>query len=169
MVDRTLAPVARSLVDGAAADARGLRAMAETDAGAALETARSHAAQILADARAEGVRLASRLAAQQLVGTRRAARQTVLEARRDVYEDLRRSAVDALVKMATAPEGRWLEARIAELARAPLGPAASVRRVGADGLTAVAELGARRATLGPEGLVDLVLGSMAAEVEGLWA
>lgn len=167
-VPGALAPVAEGLLGAAAAGARRTRAAADADVDAEIASARAKAAHLVAEARAEGERAAARIAASQLTAARQGAREAVLAARRQTYENLRRDAVDALVRAASTARAAWLGQRLAELAAERLGPAARVSRTGRGGLTAVAESGNRRAVIGPEELVDEVLATMGTQIEDLW-
>lgn len=169
VVEAALAPVADAILVAARARAARERAAAEQEASAELANARSDAERLLADARAEGARAAAELAASELVTARRESREALLAARRLAYETLRRAAVESLERRASTPEGRRLAERTAALVRERVGVPATAPETVPDSLVALAELGNRRAELGPAALVDWALGSLAAEVERLWA
>jgi hypothetical protein len=163
-----LAPVARALLAAAEARARAEHAAADEDVRAELGRAHADAERLLAEAREEGRRAGGHVAAALLVVARREARSTVLAARRRAYETLEHSAVEALVERAGTDEGRQLAQRMEELVRDRIGGSAPRPSAGTGGLVTVAELGNRRASLGPSDLVDLALASMADQIETLW-
>lgn len=168
-IEASLVPVARAIGTAAQARAEEVLSSAEANAHAELASARAQAEHILVEARAEGVEAAERVVAAQLAAARREALEIILAARRAAYEALRSAAIAALVQRGETPEGRRLSDRLVALVHDRVGPSASVRRVGPGGLDAVAELGNRRATLGPSALVDQAFESLTDEIEALWA
>jgi len=167
-LEAALAPVVDALIASADARARDERAAAQADAHAELARARAEAAGLLGEARTDGALAADHTVAVQLAEARRAARETILSARRDAYETLRRRTVEALELHTATPAGRWLGERVAALVRDRVGAAATVHRAGPGQLAAVAESGHWRAALGPAELVDQALESLATEIVALW-
>jgi len=168
-MEAALVPVVDALLATARARAVTQRAEADEDARTELAEHRAAAERLVAEARADGTRAAQQRAAAQLATARRQAEEMILAARRRAYETLRREAVEALVRQGGTAEGRLLGRRLVALVQDRVGASMPVHQVGPGGLTAVAESGNRRATLGPPALVDQVLGSLADEIEALWA
>jgi len=167
--EAALAPVVSALLASAQARARAILADGEEDARAELSRARAEADHLLAEAAAGGAEAAARTAAVQLATARRQARGMILVARRRAYDALRTGAIETLARQATTPEGRRLADHLVTLVSDRVGASASVRRVGSDSLTALAEGDNRRAVLGPAALVDQALMALADEIESLWA
>jgi len=129
----------------------------------------AEATQLVAQARSDGQDSASReLVADERL-TRRRARETVLAARRDLYERVRREAVESLLARQGSDEYARLIGALQSRATEQLG--AEVRcsepPSGQGGLIAEAE--GRRVTYSLDALVDDELRRRGIEIESLWA
>jgi len=164
-----LAAVADALAKDAGRRAETARAAAERDARAELARANDVAQRMLAEARADGTRAASQQAELDLAAATRQARGTVLATRRTAYHAVRRRALELLEQRADSPAGRQLGDLLEHLARARIGPSATVRRTGPGSLGVVATSENRRAVIGPAELVDATLRALADEVATLWS
>jgi len=164
-----LASVADALAADAGQHAETVRSAAERDARAELARANDVAQRMLAEARADGTRAASQQAELDLAAATRQARGTVLAAQRTAYDAVRRRALELLEQRAGSPAGRQLGVLLEHLARARIGPPATVHRTGPGSLGVVATSGNRRAVIGPAELVDAALDALADEVAALWS
>ena len=149
-----------------AAKARHERALADAD---------RRAADLVDEARAQGVLDAEVAGAARLAAARRQGRDVVLRARSEVYDEVRRAAIDSLCRVAESPDAAHLAERLATGALSRLAGArretagGTPRVVRGSGMTVEVADGRRRVAVDAEGLVDEVLQAMAGEVEQLWA
>ena len=159
-IDSTeLAPVRRSLLELARRDAARTLALADAEAAAVLRRADHEVERLGQAARAEAAEDAAQLLAREKARQAREARATELQARGAAYEALvrrTRAAVRALVREP------GMRDRLVELARADLGPFASVRD---DEAGVVAELDGRRVVFAVDALADEAVAGLLSERE----
>jgi vacuolar-type H+-ATPase subunit E/Vma4 len=160
-----LAPVREALLAAARADAAALLADADADAAAAAETARGQAAALLAAARAESAADVETALAGERAAARRRARTTVLEARRDVFGEIRNASRAAVRTLRDEPEYARLRDALAAAARAELGAAASMVEHESGGLVAAA--GGRHLDYSLDGFADRAADALGAELDRL--
>ncbi|HEV7187335.1 MAG TPA: V-type ATP synthase subunit E family protein [Blastococcus sp.] len=161
-----LAPVREGLLAQARADADATLAAADADAAVVVATAREQAATILDEARTRGERDAAVLEARERARGRREARSAVLQAQRDAYEELRRTARAAARQLRADPRYPDLVAALTERARVELGPGATVHEHPDGGVVAAAA--GRRLDGSLEALADRALTGLGPDVQGLW-
>jgi vacuolar-type H+-ATPase subunit E/Vma4 len=131
-----LAPVRDSLLAAARAEADRRVARAREEAAVAVERAREEAGRVLEQARADGERDAATLAEATRTRARRKARATVLHAQRDVHDELRRRAEEAVSSLRDDPAYPALLDRLAARAHAVVGPDAEVAEAPEGGVVA---------------------------------
>jgi hypothetical protein len=156
-----LAPLRTALIELSRADAARMLAAADEDAADTLARADGEIRQLTAAARKQAADDAAELLARQQSRRDRAARAVELRARRAAYDELVRRAhleADGLARE------RAVHDRLADLARAALGPEASVRDDGDGGV--VAELAGRRVEYSLRALADEAVAALLAEQEG---
>lgn len=149
----TLEVARESLLADARAAAARVRAAGEAEADEAVAQARRHAAELVPAAREQGAEEGRLQAAADEAGARVRARGQVLAARREAYDELRRAAREAVLRLRDEPEYDDLLARLAEQARRDLGTSADVE-------VDPPEVGGVRATAGSR-LVDYTLPTLA--------
>ncbi|QBJ96274.1 hypothetical protein ERC79_10070 [Rhodococcus sp. ABRD24] len=161
-----LAPVRKALLDRARADAARIRGAADADAAALEARARTEADGLLAAARTQGEADAETVLAAERSRARRRSRTIVLEARREVYEDLHdriREAVTALRGDAVYPA---LLEQLAAQARAALGPDATITEDPGGGV--VGQVRGRRAVCTLDALADARFDALGVRLTRLW-
>jgi vacuolar-type H+-ATPase subunit E/Vma4 len=163
-----LDPVREALLAQTRAEAEGLVSQARARAAAQVAQAEEEAGALIARARAEGEAAAELQAAAELADARRRARTLVLEAKRDVYEDLRREAQAAAQRLRGEPGYEELVGRLAILVRERLGPDFEVE-LDPPGGGIVARAGNRRLDCSLPALVERCLAQHAVELERLWS
>lgn len=170
-----LAPVVAHVLQTAARRSEAIVSMARARQEQALDEATRRAADMVGQARVQGGLVADQAGAAQLALARRQAREVVLRARGEIYEELRRAAVDALSRAgAGADAGRLVERlagdAVAQLARSQgTGGGVASPIVRKAGMTVEVVDGRRRVAVDEVSLVDEVLQAMGDEVEQLWA
>jgi tRNA(Ile2) C34 agmatinyltransferase TiaS len=133
------------------------------------------AADMVGQARVQGGLVADQAGAAQLALARRQARELVLKARGEIYEAVRRAAVDALSHAGAGADAGLLVERLAGDAVAQLARSRGARGAVASpivrkaGMTVEVVDGRRRVAVDEVSLVDEVLQAMGDEVEQLWA
>ncbi|MDI9914449.1 hypothetical protein [Rhodococcus sp. IEGM 1379] len=161
-----LGPVRAELLANARRDADRLVKQARSDAAATLALAQMQADDSRAEARARGEADAEEILGAERGRARREARSIVLNAQREVEEDLRtrvRAAVVALIDDIDYPNMRAvLDRRAREL----LGPDATVLEHFSGGV--VAQTRGHRAVLSLEALADYAVERLDARIAGLW-
>ncbi|MFB8181936.1 hypothetical protein ACFC8N_39120 [Streptomyces sp. NPDC055966] len=160
-----LDPVRAQLLRAARASADAVRDRARAEADETLRTARATAEQVLARARELGEGDGAAAAERERVRAVREAWAVELASRAEVYAELRAS-VRAGVRRALA-EDAVPQARLAETARAVVGPHAQVSVAAGGGVTA--EVPGRRVDLSADALADRALDRLGARAESLWA
>jgi len=168
-LESELAPVVAALWVSARSRANAISEASEQGAAAELARAGAEAERILRQARLDGTAAADQTAAILIANARRQAHEVVLLARTAAYQALRTRTLDALQEQASTPEGRRLAELLEALVRRRVGATTLARPGGAGGLSAAAERDNRRASIGPEQLLDRALQALAGEVESLWA
>lgn len=125
-------------------------------------------AEIVASARAAGEVDARLEAARSLAAARRRARSLTLAARLELYEALRREALEAAAVLRTEPSYPRLLERLEQAARTDLGADAVVER-DAGGIGGIlAHAGGRLVDYSLPALVDRCIETLGARVEELW-
>lgn len=164
----SLEAVAERLLAEADEQVLAIRHAAESECAEILAAARAEASRALALARNEGEVNARRAGEQILAVARSDARSRVLAARRNVYDTLRRSAVEEVRQRASGGRCAVLEEQIRTTLEARLGAGAAIE----GGLSAttgiVAHVGRRRAAIDAATLVDASIRAMAARIEAVW-
>jgi len=161
-----LDPVRRALLDDARRDVDAMLAQADTEAAAIREDAGARAREIRESAVSLGEDDAAATLRAERTRARRRARQLLLGAQRDMYDELRRAALERAALLRQEPGySRAIEGLTAR-ARDDLGPDAAVTDHPSGGV--VAEANGRHVSFTVESLVDEALGSLGADLEGLW-
>ncbi|HLF69256.1 MAG TPA: hypothetical protein VI503_07890 [Gaiellaceae bacterium] len=164
----SLDPVRGALLAEAEAEAGYVVGQARQRAAAQLAQAAEEKAVLVERARAEGEAAAELEAEAELTRARRNARTSVLEARRAVYDDVRRQAYAAAELLRTERRYVTLLDRLAEVVRAELGARAEIERDPPAG-GVIGRLGNRRVVQTLPVLVERCLAAHSEEVERLWA
>lgn len=145
----SLAPVREALLALARRDAQSVVAEADAEASATLAEAARQAEQTRADARLEAATDAAALLAAERARINRESRALELRARRAAYDELVRSAREAVRALSDSPGVRD---RLAALAREELGPTATIRPSPDGGV--IAQAGGRRVSYSLGALAD---------------
>ena len=164
----SLDPVREALLAQAEAEAEHLVSQAEDRAAVQVAQAEEQKAALVRRARAEGEAAAELEAASELTHARRQARTLVLEAKREVYDDVRREAQAAVQRLRSEPRYEELLERLAARAREDLGPEAELELDPPDG-GVIGRVGNRRVDHTLPALVERCLTEHAGELERLWA
>lgn len=159
---QSLEPLRRALLAGASAEADRLRGDAQREGAHAVAQARAEADALLEAARARGESDGAELLAAEQTAAHRAARAAVLLAQHTAYEELRRSALEAVRELLQEPERRRL---LGALLRDRLGGLATVSDTADGGLSAQAPDG-RSIDSSVSALVDSALAGLS--LEQLW-
>jgi len=159
-----LAPVRAALLARARRDAQRLLTAAVEDAAAVLDAAGDEVLRIRDQAHAEATEYVASVLASQRARARREARTIVLRAQRAAYDQLLRRAREAVRQLRDDPGYPALLDRLAAMARAELGPDATVREHAHGGV--VAEAGGRRISFTLPALADRALAELLASREG---
>lgn len=163
----TLQPVRAELLSRAAADADRVIAEARQEAARILEQGHDKARQLTEKARATGEAAGFALAAEQQAALRRALRRDVLAAKDNGYQQWRRHAREAVLRLRDEPEyPRWCET-LRGAAAGVLGDGAEVTDHPDGGV--VAQLGCRRVDLSLPAIADRALDEIAADIDELWS
>ena len=163
-----LEPLRDALLGDARAKVAAELATADERAAAQRAAAEREGAELAERARAEGAAAAELEAAAEHASTRRGARTLVLAARNDVYEEVRRRAVEGAEALRGKPDYSALLERLAAAAREQLGPEAEVEVDPAAG-GVVATVRGRRVDYTLHALTDRCLDLLGARLEQLWA
>jgi vacuolar-type H+-ATPase subunit E/Vma4 len=164
-----LAPVVGALRAEAQAQATAILTAADAAAREATTHAQTQATAVLAQARTDGEAAAERTANIALGATRRDARGVVLAAQRRVHDAVRAGTLAELARRWTTSEAAALAGRLADIARARLGPTATIRSVHDARIGVVADAGNRHLELTTELLVDRALSEFGPRINALWA
>jgi vacuolar-type H+-ATPase subunit E/Vma4 len=121
-----LAPVRARVRSDASAAAERVLASARAQSAATLTRARRDAGNVVEQAAAEGRAAAAELAAAELGRGRERAQLTVLSARREAYDELRRRVRAAAGSLPGTPGYDQLATRLADMAARAAGPGATV-------------------------------------------
>ncbi len=160
-----LAPVRAALLARAQSDAARMLAEADADAAGTLAEAHTEARELRARARAEGEADAEAVASATRARARREARATVLKARSDAFHELRSQVMAAVPSLVHDQAYPALQDRLADRARAALGPDARITADPAGGV--VARSGHRRAAFTLTALAERVIDQL--DLDGLWS
>ncbi|HSL66337.1 MAG TPA: V-type ATP synthase subunit E family protein [Gaiellaceae bacterium] len=162
-----LGPVREALLAEARADAARLLADADERAEATLAAADAEAEALVRAAREEGAAAADIDGAYDRAQAHRVARRLVLEARRELHDELRRTARARVEALREAPEYEALLARLAAAARRQLGEAAQIELDPGGGLRASS--GGRSVDYTLDAVVTRALDALGTRTEALWS
>lgn len=164
----SLDPVREALLAQAEAEAERVVGQAEDRAAAQVAQAEEQKAALVLRARAEGEAAAELEAASELTQARRTARTLILEAKRAVYDDVRRESQAAVQRLRSEPRYVELVERLAARAREELGPEVELELDLPDG-GIIGRVENRRVDHTLPTLVERCLAEHACELERLWA
>lgn len=133
-----------------------------------LAEAKRRGAEIVASARAAGEIDARREAARIVGAARRRARSTTLAARLELYEGLRRRALEAAAELRTKPSYAGILERLERAARSDLGASAVVELDAGEAGGVVARAGSKLVDYSLSALVDRCIETLGERVEELW-
>ena len=163
----TLQPVRAELLSRAAADADRVIADARQEAARIIEQGRDKARQLTEKARATGEAAGASAAAEQEATLRRALRREVLAAKGNAYQQWRRRAREAVLRLRDEPDyPRWCQV-LRGAAAAVLGDGAEVTDHPDGGV--MAQVGSRRLDLSLPAIADRALDEIAADTDELWS
>lgn len=163
----TLQPVRAELLNRAAADGDRVIADARREAAAIIERGREQARQLTEKASVTGEAAGASAAAEQQAALQRGLRREVLAAKDDAYQQWRRRAREAVLRLRDEPDyPRWCRA-LRDAAAVALGDGAEVTEHPEGGV--VAQLGSRRLDLSLPAIADRALDETAADVDELWS
>lgn len=162
-----LAPVREALLAAARHHAADLVAAAEREAEETVERARQEADAARAEARAQGAADAESVLVWARTRSRREARGTVLAARQEAYQELRRRVRAQVTGLRDHPGYPALLHRLEAQAREALGPDARVEEAPEGGVLATSATRRFERTL-PD-LAEEALASLEAELAELWS
>jgi vacuolar-type H+-ATPase subunit E/Vma4 len=162
-----LAPVREALLKQARDEADRVQQDAEAAADAVTARAAAEAEQLLAEARRQGAADAALLASLEGSRARRHARASLLAAQREVYEQLRRQAQEAVLRLREEPDYPRLRAELVRQAQAALGPEVVVTDHPQGGV--LAQAGGRHVDLSLPALADRAVAGLGGRLERLWA
>jgi vacuolar-type H+-ATPase subunit E/Vma4 len=165
--DIGLDPVRGALLAEARQEAERLERQAADRAATQVAEAEEQVEELVGRARSEGGAAAELEAATELALARRRARALVLEARRAMYDEVRRKAHAAAQGLRAEPRYGDLVERLASRARQRLGAAAEVEFDPTEG-GVIARLGNRRVDYTLPALVEHCLAVHAIELDRLW-
>ncbi|WP_406047180.1 hypothetical protein [Kribbella sp. NBC_00889] len=166
IADAALDPVRTALRAAAHADAAEALRKARQRKDELLADARRTAEEMLATARADGEAEATAVVNTRLAQSRRDARRSVLEAQRDLYDELQQRCRVAATALAEGPGSEELRRHLAERAVAQLGSDVTVTDCADGGVLASA--GDRQLDLTLPTLAERALERSGAEVAQLW-
>ncbi len=158
-----------ALLDEAHRRAQDLIEAAGREVDEVVERARTQAREIIEASQAEGRAAAAQVTEADIATALSDANSIVLLARRVAYDQLRVEAIRALRDHAGDPEMGAYEHEVAGIVAARLGPGATVQGTLTSDSGIVAVLGARRASVNLESLVDYHLRFMTGEIAELWS
>lgn len=161
-----LAPVRQALLARATADADHLLQAVDADVDVQTAQAAADAEQLLAEARRQGLADAALVASLEGSRARREARATLLAAQREVYDQLRQQAQQAVLRLRDDPDYPQLRAELVRQAQAALGPQAVVTDHPLGGV--VAEAAGRHVDLSLPALTDRAVAGLGRRLEDLW-
>ena len=157
-----------ALRDTATATAASSVSVAEADAAIVLAQATTDAAEILAQARADGAAAAEHAATAAVTAAGREGRELILGAQRRAYDALRQGARDELARRVASSAGVALFARLEALARARLGPGATIARLDDGRIGVRATDGKRSLELTADRFVEHQLAARVDRIAALW-
>jgi vacuolar-type H+-ATPase subunit E/Vma4 len=166
-LDLALAPVRDALLAGARRDADRMLGDAEAESTATLAAARSTAERLLVEARELGAADGTQVARLVSARTRRQSRSALLDARREVYDELRAHCLQAVLQLPGRPAYPGLLARLTAQARATLGPEAAITEHPQGGI--VASTPGRHLDLSLPTLTEEAVTALGVRIEDLWA
>jgi vacuolar-type H+-ATPase subunit E/Vma4 len=143
-------------------------AAAGADEASRVERARADAATILAGARADGAAAARHATTATVTTTKREGREAILGAQRRAYEALRQAVRDELARAVDSPQGVALLLRLEALARARLGPNATVERLDDGRIGVRATEGSRRLDVPVDRFIDREIAGSGERIRALW-
>jgi vacuolar-type H+-ATPase subunit E/Vma4 len=162
-----LAPLVEALLSGARHDAEETVAGAQADADASIAHAQRQADSLRAEARAKGRADGEAVLAGERSRAERQARGILLAAQRQVHDEARGAARDAVSALRADPGYRDVLDALRERALRELGTPARVTEHPRGGIVATA--GSRRVDYSFDALADDILDRLGPEVEGIWS
>lgn len=166
-VATALAPVRAQILRRARSDAEQVLADARNDAARICEQADDEARHLTDAARQAGEAAAASLLDAQSAAIERTLRRELLVAQDEAYNQWRRRAAEAVLRLRNDPEyPRWRDV-LSGTARELLGSDARVTEAAEGGV--IAESGRRRVDLSLSAVAERALDRMARHVAGLWS
>lgn len=162
-----LQPVRAELLSRAAADADRMIADARAEADRIIEQGNEKARQVTERARAAGEAAGASRAAAQQAALQRGLRREVLAAKDDAYQQWRRRAREAVLRLRDEPDYPRRCQTLRDAAAAVLGDDAEVTEHPDGGI--VAQLGTRRMDLSLPAIADRALDEVAVNLGELWS
>ena len=130
--------------------------------------ARAEAATILAGARADGAAAAQHATTATITAAKREGREAILGAQRRAYEALRQGVQAELARRIESPQGVALLVRLEALARARLGPNATVERLGDGRIGVRATDGSRSLDVPVDRFIEHEIAAFGDRIAALW-
>lgn len=166
--NHALAPAIAAMLNAVRSHAATAVATANADAASRVERARADAATIIAGARSDGATAAQRATTASLIAVKRAGREAILCAQRRAYEALRHGVQAAVAQNITSPQGVALLLRLEALARARLGPNATVEQLDDGRIGVRATDGSRSLDVPVDRFVDHEIVELGDRIAALW-
>jgi hypothetical protein len=163
-----LAPTIDAVLRAAHADAATTVESSHADAGSQVARARSEAAAILDQARADGAAAAEHAATAAVIAAQREGREAILGAHRRAYDALWKAIREALASRIGSSEGVAMLLRLEALARARIGPNATVRHLDDGRIGVRATDGTRTLELPVDRFVENELAARGDGIAALW-
>ncbi len=163
-----LAPAMDSMLSAARSEATATIAAARARVANSIDEAHSEAAKILAGARADGAAAARPATISSVTTAKREGREAVLGAQRRAYESLRQGVREELARHIESSEGIEMLRRLDALARARLGPNATVERLDGGRIGVRATDGGRNLDLPVDRFIDKEISALGDRIADLW-
>jgi len=164
----TLEPLRRAVLEQARADIEGIRREAATRAAGIVADAERDGAALLHRAKADAIAVADMRAARELATARKAGRRLILQAKRDLHDELRTRVREAALALRADPAYPAMLEALGTIAHARLGEGAALEidPPGAGGVRAVAS--SRSVDYSLVALADRCVLQLGARIEDLW-
>jgi hypothetical protein len=163
-----LAPAIAAMLDAVRCAAATATAAAGAQAASQVERAQADAATILAGARADGAAAAHYATTATVIAATREGREAILRAQRRAYEALRQGVRAELARNIESPQGVALLLRLETLARARLGPDATVERLDGGCIGVRATAGSRRLDVPVDRFIEREIAGFGDRIAALW-